>query len=111
MLGHILKNGEYAQLTGTIVIQKGPILVLATGEETVNVIVPPVWVAEGKILNRTQMFDGSPFGVGSTISMDTLKAKYTKDSFEIIAHFAYGISGDGVEVFALLPFNIEPTNG
>jgi hypothetical protein len=44
MLRYILKNGEYAQLTGTIVAQKGPILVLATGDATVNVILPPLWL-------------------------------------------------------------------
>jgi len=111
-LRYILKNGEYAQLTGTVMAQKGPVLVLATGEDaTINVILPPLWLVGGEVLNRTDMFDGDPFGIGSTITLDTLKANYTKDTYEITAYFTYCISGDGVEAKALLPFNIEATSG
>jgi hypothetical protein len=109
LLRYILKNGEYAQLSGTVVVQKGPILVLATGEDTVNVILPPLWLVGGEALNRTDLFDGDPLGIGSTITIETLKANYTKETYEITAYFAYGISGDGVEAKALLPFNIEAT--
>jgi hypothetical protein len=111
LLRYILKNGEYAQLTGTIVAQKGPVLVLSTEDATVNVILPPLWLVGGEVLNKTDMFDGDPFGIGSTVTMDTLKANFTKESYEITAYFAYGISGDGVEAKALLPFNIEATSG
>ncbi len=111
LLRYILKNGEYAQLTGTIVAQKGPVLVLATGDATVNVILPPLWLVGGEIMNRTDMFDGDPFGIGSTVTMDTLKANFTKESYEITAYFTYKISGDGVEAKALLPINIEATSG
>jgi hypothetical protein len=109
LLRYILKNGEYAQLSGTVVVHKGPILVLATGEDTVNVILPPLWLVEGEVLNRTDLFDGDPLGIGSAITIETLKANYTKESYEITAYFAYGISGDSVEAKALLPFNIEAT--
>jgi len=109
LLRYILKNGEYAQLTGTVVVQKGPILVLATGEDTVNVILPPLWLVGGEVLNRTDLFDGDPLGIGSAITIETLKANYTKETYEITAYFTYGISGDGVEAKALLPFNIEAT--
>ena len=109
LLRYILKNGEYAQLSGTVVVQKGPILVLATGEDTVNVILPPLWLVGGEVLNRTDLFDGDPLGIGSAITIETLKANYTKESYEITAYFAYGISGDSVEAKALLPFNIEAT--
>jgi hypothetical protein len=111
LLRYILKNGEYAQLTGTVVAQKGPVLVLYNGDATVNVIVPPLWLVGGEILNRTDVFDGDPFGIGSTITIDTLKANYNKETYKITVYFAYGISGDGVEAKALLPFNIEATSG
>lgn len=108
LLRYILKNGEYAQITGTIVAQRGPVLVLATSEDaTVNVLVPPLWLVEVEVMNRTDLFDGDPFGIGSTVTMDTLKAEYVKDTYEITAYFAYRISGDGVEAKAILPFNIE----
>ena len=107
LLWYILKNGEYAQLTGTVVAHKGPVLVLSAGDATVNVILPPLWLVGGEVLNRTDVLDGEPFGIGSTVTMDTLKANYTKETYEITAYFAYGISGDGVEAEALLPFNIE----
>ena len=110
-LRYILKNGEYAQLTGTVIAQKVPILVLATGEDaTINVILPPLWLVGGEVLNRTDVFDGDPFSIGSTITLDTLKANYTKDTYEITVYFTYCISGDGVEAKALLPFNIEATS-
>jgi len=108
LLGYILKNGEYAQLTGIVVVQKGAVVMLSVEEaSTVFVVLPPLWVVEGEVLNRTDMFDGSPLSIGATITMETLKANYTKDTHEITAYFAYGISGDGVEANALLPFNIK----
>ena len=112
LLRYILKNGEYAQLTGTVVVQKGPVIMLSIEEaSTVFVILPPLWVVEGEVLNMTDMFDGSPLSIGATITLETLKANYIKDTYEITAYFAYGISGDGVEANALLPFNIKAVDG
>jgi hypothetical protein len=111
LLRFILKNGEYAQLTGNVVAQKGPVLVLSTESSTVYILVPPHWVVESEILNKTEMFDGSPFAIGSTITVDTLKANYIKDTYEITAYFAFKISGDDIEAKALLPFNLEAVEG
>jgi hypothetical protein len=111
LLRYTLKNGKHAQLTGTVIVQKGPILVLATGDATVNVILPPLWLVGGEVLNRTDMFDGDPFCIGSMITLDTLNVIYTKDTYEITVYFTYCISGDDIEAKALLPFNIEATSG
>jgi hypothetical protein len=112
LLRYILKNGEYAQLTGTVVVQKGSIIMLSIEEaSTVFVLVPPLWVVEGEILNRTDMFDGSLLSIEATVTMETLKVDYTKDSYEITVYIAYEISGDGVDAKALLPLNINVVDG
>jgi hypothetical protein len=78
---------------------------------TVFVLVPPLWVVEGEILNRTDMFDGSLLSIEATVTMETLKVDYTKDSYEITVYIAYEISGDGVDAKALLPLNINVVDG
>jgi hypothetical protein len=108
ILIYILRNGEYTQLTGTVVLQKGPIVILQLPEETVNILLPPFWVTEGEILNRAEIFDGDPLSAGDTITVDTLKATYTRDTYDITAFFTFGISGEAFESDALLPFNINP---
>jgi hypothetical protein len=111
-LRYILRKGEYTQLTGKFIAQKGPILVITTGEDsTVNVIVPPLWLVGDKIMNKTDLFDEDPFSAISDLELETLKAIYCKETHEITAYFVYGILSDGVEAKAILPFNIETTAG
>jgi hypothetical protein len=111
LLLYILKNGEYGQMTGTVVAQKGTILVLEIVEDaTCNVIVPPLWLVEGEIKNRLDLFSEGDFCVGSTITIDTLKVEYTQETYTITAYFTYRISVEGSQAKALLPFNIDTTS-
>jgi hypothetical protein len=58
-------------------------------------------------LTSSDLFDGDPWGVGSSVTLKTLEAEKAFIGYTVKIYFAYEIERSGVVARALIPFNIE----
>jgi hypothetical protein len=107
ILMRFIKSGSYEQLEGSVSAVTRNILVIKSGDKTINVILPGKWVYGEKVLNTLDLFDGDPFEIGDTVMLDTLMLKLDKGDHIVTSYLALSISVDDVVATALLPFNVE----
>ena len=107
LVKRLLMDGVPETLQGEVSVVTPHILVLNNGEETINVVVPMVWVIDGEKLNLRDLFDGDPFSLGEEATIQTLMLELVKETHAVRSYFAYSIQIDGETATALLPFNID----
>jgi len=107
VMGYIIKNGSAAEVQGTVTFAGPRILVIDTASGEVNVVIPARWLMGGTNVTSSDLFDGDPWGVGSSVTLKTLEAEKTFNGYTVKIYFAYEVEWSGVVARALLPFNIE----
>ena len=107
VMGYIIKNGSAVKVQGTVTFAGPRILVIETASGEVNVVIPARWVMGGTNVTSSDLFDGDPWGVGSSVTLKTLEAEKAFNGYTVTFYFAYEIKENGVVARALLPFNIE----
>jgi hypothetical protein len=107
VMGYIIKNGSAAEVQGTVTFAGPRILVIDTTSGEVNVVIPAKWLMGGTDLTSSDLFDGDPWAVGSSVTLKTLEAEKAFNSYTVTFYFAYEIKENGIVAKALLPFNIE----
>ena len=107
VMGYIIKNGSAVEVQGKVTFAGPRILVIETASGEVNVVIPAKWLMGGTDLTSSDLFDGDPWGVGSSVTLKTLEAEKAFNGYTVKIYFAYEIEGSGVVARALLPFNIE----
>jgi hypothetical protein len=107
VMGYIIKNGSAVEVQGTVTFAGLRILVIETASGEINVVIPPRWVVGGTNMTSSDLFDGDPYSVGSSVTLKTLEAEKAFTGYTVKIYFAYEIEGDGVVARALIPFNIE----
>ena len=107
VMGYIIKNGSAAEVQGTVTFAGPRILVIDTTSGEVNVVIPAKWLMGGTNMTSSDLFDGDPWGVGSSVTLKTLEAEKAFIGYTVKIYFAYEIERSGVVARALIPFNIE----
>jgi hypothetical protein len=103
----VINNGIPETLEGEASTFKRCILVLEVQGEPVNVVIPGFWTVGDEVMNTEELLDGDPFGMGDTMTIETLMVELVKETHTVKSYFAYTIQVDEVKATALLPFNIE----
>jgi len=107
VMGYIIKNGSAVEVQGKVTFAGPRILVIETASGEVNVVIPAKWLMGGTDLTSSDLFDGDPWGVGSSVTLKTLEAEKAFIGYTVTFYFAYEIERSGVVARALIPFNIE----
>jgi hypothetical protein len=107
VMGYLIKNGSAVEVQGTVTFAGPRILVIETASGEINVVIPPRWLMGGTNMTSSNLFDGDPWGVGSSVTLKTLKAEKAFIGYTVKIYFAYEIGRSGVVARALIPFNIE----
>ena len=80
IIWRFVKNGVPETLEGEASVVERRILVLDVQGKVVNVVVPRIWVIDGKALTVQDLFDGDPFELGEEVTLETLTLEMVKDS-------------------------------
>ena len=103
----IIKNGVPVTLAGEVTALDRHIAVLTVDGGMVNVVMPGKWAADGTILTTQDLFDGVPYSLGQSVTLDAMKAELAQDTHTITCYLAYEMQVDDAVISAVLPFNID----
>ncbi len=102
-----LSEAEAITIDGEVIAHFRNIMVISSGGERLNVVLPRAWNIDSEVINVTQMFD-EYLKPGDMITIKALKAEKTnKHDITFMVILAYEIANGDQQFYAVLPFNID----
>ena len=103
------RGAEKVTVEGMVDAYYKQIIVVQSGEEKLNILLPATWSVGSEIYNVTQLFEQGILASGQNVSIQALQRTTTNENgVTIRVILAYEIAAGETNIHAILPFNISP---
>ncbi len=103
------RGAEKVTIEGTVDAYYKQTLMVQSGEEKLNILLPVTWSVGSEVYNVTRLFEQGILTSGQSISIQALQRTATNENgVTIKVILAYEIVAGENTIHAILPFNISP---